>query len=60
MLAIGADGAESVDLENIASQSPSNNVYQVPDYDGLSDIVDSLVQNICTEAGGFYTRGKLR
>ena len=54
MVAIGADGAEFVELTKIASQPHSRHVHRVPDYEGLADIVDNVVANACTEARGSY------
>jgi len=56
MLAVGADGAESADLERIASEPYSHHVHKIPDYEGLSDIVDQLVETICRAARGFYSQ----
>ncbi|XP_064631743.1 collagen alpha-3(VI) chain-like [Lineus longissimus] len=49
-LGIGG-GVDSNELNNIASDPDSENVYEVADFDSLSTIVDSLTSSTCGVAG---------
>ena len=49
MLAVGITGAVKVsELELIASRPSINNVFLVPDFRLLSDVLDSLLNSTCT------------